>query len=398
MRAALLLLGLLAGPQRSDLPANDPSRCPYTGGDPELLAAAGIRSLGGFEFGTTDTAGVDRMLSTVEIRWVETDHFELGFGLSRPYAIKQSERDGVRAELEELAQVWPAVNPKTRRLDPWLRAYLHARRLEQVYARFLELVRVDPSLFPDGSGTWQVGTPYYGEGPNLGQKGKFEVLVLPNESASVTFLRESFGLTIRETQRWNVVDRDTLIVVTHVGQEGLREDLALRGHLAYNVAINLLDGFEHYSYETPVWLRVGLGHLIEREINPRYNTFDFSEGGGGVRSKKWKWEVEVKKLVRSGEAARVAQLARKKTYAELSLEDHYVAWSMTDYMTRVRPEGWACLQEALHGRKDAQGFPDGSRLDDVQREAFKECLGLAYAEFDRAWSEWVLETYSSPQR
>ena len=60
----------------------------------------------------------------------------------------------------------------------------------------------------------------------------------------------------------------TLVVVTHIGQDGLREDHALHGHLAYNVAINLLDGFKHYSYETPTWLRVGLGHLIEREINP----------------------------------------------------------------------------------------------------------------------------------
>ena len=385
--------GAAAAPaQVEELAPNDPASCPYTGGDPERLAAAGFVALGGFEFGPADTAAVDRLLGFVDIRWVATEHFELGFGLG-PYAIKAEERDKVRAELEELAQVWPEVKPKTRTLDPWLRAYLHARRLERVWDRFLEIAQVEESAFPDGSSPWRLGTPYMGEGPYLGQRGKYEVLVLPSEAASVLYLRTNYGLTTAFSQRWNIIDRDTLQLVTHTGHGDLRVDAALHGHVAFNVAINLLDGYRHYSYETPVWLREGLAHFVEREINPRFNTFDRAEGSGGLQTTKWKWEPEVKQLVRSGEAARVAQLVAKQSYADLAFDDHLACWSMTDYMIRAHPAGYAALTRALHGRKQVDGLPDGSKLDDAHREAFEAAFGGGYRDFDAAWAAWVLENY-----
>ncbi len=382
--------------QRSDARPNAPETCPYTGGDPELLAAAGIRSLGGFEFSRVDTHAVDELLGYADIRWVETDHIELGFALGS-YQIKQDERAKIRAELEQLAAVWPEVNPKTRRLDPWLRAVLHARRLEAGYQRFMELAQVTDADFPDGTQTYITGTPYWGEGPHLGQRGKFEVLVVPSQAASVAFLRDQYGLTTEGSQRWNIADRDSLIIVTHTGQGQLTRDAALHGHLAFNLAINLFDGFRHYSYEAPVWLREGLGHFMEREIDPRYNTFDRAEGSAGVDTRNWKWQREAKELIAAGEAARTAQLLAKRSYAELEFADHVVCWSKTDYMIRVHPDGYACLLKALKGRKGADGYDDSSNLDDVHRDAFQTCFGLNHNQFDEAWAAWVRDTYDSNQ-
>ena len=62
--ALIAALAPAADAQRDEdeVPRNHPSTDPYTGGDPALMEAAGIVSLGGFEFGTTDTAEVDRFL------------------------------------------------------------------------------------------------------------------------------------------------------------------------------------------------------------------------------------------------------------------------------------------------------------------------------------------------
>lgn len=382
--------------QRDELPRNDPSTCPYTAGDPELLAAAGVVSLGGFEFGRLDTAGVDQLLGYVDILWVETEHFELGFGLG-DYQVKQEERDKIRAELEQLALHWPEVKPKTRRLDPWLRAHLYAQRLEKAYARLLEVLQVEPSDFPDGSSSWNMQGKYMGEGPYLGQKGKYEVLILPSETASVAFLRDQYGLGTQHTQRWNTIERDSLIVVSHDKQGGLRSDSALHGHIVFNTTINMFDGYKHYSYDTPVWLREGLAHFMERELDPRYNTFDMAEGSAGVTTKKWKWQKEVKALVRAEQAARTAQLLAMRSYAEIDFDEHIVTWSKTEFMIRVHPDGYACLLDQLKGRKSGDGTDDSAKLDDVHRDAFKQCFGMTHSEFDAAWAAWVEETYSTNQ-
>jgi hypothetical protein len=236
---------------------------------------------------------------------------------------------------------------------------------------------------------------YMGEGPYLGMKGKYEVLVVPNESAATNFLKTHFGLLTKLTQRWNVIDRDTLALIVHQDQGGLREDGALHGHVAFNLAINLLDGYKHYSYETPIWIREGLAHFIEREINPKFNTFDSSEGAVAEMTRKEKWEPEVRKLVASGGAIRMAELLNLKDYSGLTLAHHYTTWSIVDYLQKTNPKGFAKLNARLHGVTNEKGITDGSNQLDVHRKAFQEELGMGYAEFDAAWAKWVQETYGT---
>jgi len=236
-----------------------------------------------------------------------------------------------------------------------------------------------------------IGTPYMGTGPHVGHEGKFEVLLLPSEADHVTFLRDQFGLKIRQTQRWLIHDTDSLIVVAHERQGSLRKDTPLHGHLVFNLAVNLLDAYRHYSYDTPCWLLEGLGHFMEREIDPRCNTFDGSEGATAAETRKSDWDAAVKKLIRARKAPRIAELLQLSDYADFELPHHFVTWSLTKFMIEEHPEAYASLTQALHGRMDEEGYPDGTDLVGCHREAVREYFGMTHAQLDEAWAEWALQ-------
>ena len=391
LRPSLLLALLLAAPApaAAQTAKNAPAACPYCGGDPARMAAAGIVSHGGFRFAETDTAGVDDLLSTSDVRWIESAHFEIGIALT-PYRPPADERKALEVELAELAAVLPEVPVRPKVIDPWLRVHLYAQRVERVWKRFLELMRVQESAFPSVQKPWVLGTPYMGEGPYVGQKGKFELLIVPTVQVQVAFLADQFGLRVKQTQRWNVVETDSMIVVANVQEGDLRQDPALHGHVAFNLTINMLDAYKHYSYDTPLWLREGLGHFVERELNPRNNSFDSSEGGIAQMTNKEDWVPAVKKMIQADDAPRMAELIGLKSFAEFRLEHHFATWSLTAFLVERHPEGYACLNDRLHGIKDARGYPDGSNMADKHRAAVQECLGWSYPELDQAWREWAL--------
>lgn len=377
-------------------PVNDPVQCPYCHGDPELMAAAGIVSHGGFEFAKEDTKAIDEYMATDDIRWIETPHFEIGFAL-RSLKVTQKEKAKIRAELGRLVEVLPDVKPKARVLDPWLRAHLYAQRVEDLWDQFLTIVRVEESEFPKGDKPWDLTGKYMGQGPYLGQKGKFEILFLPSEGSLREFLRKQFGLMTRLSQRWNVIARDSLILVVHTQQGSLRVDAAMHGHIAFNLAEQFLNGYKHYSYDTPVWIHEGLAHWIERSIDPNYNSFDSSEGAVAEMTSKSKWRTPTLKLVRSGKALRMAQLMALRGFAELKLEHHFTTWSMMDFLMTEHPEFLAKLLDGINGLTNRKGYDDGSGLNEVHRKLFKTELGMSYAKFDEAWRTWVLANYGSSE-
>ena len=386
---SLALLALLVlGPA----PRDDEGICPYCEHDPALMRRAGVVSHGGFEFGTGDTTSVERMLSTTDLIWLETDHFKIGMGLGS-HKLKGDERKKLRAELERLAEVLPEVHPRASLLDPWLRAHLYAQRTEDLWDRFLQIVQVDEDEFPAPGEVWNTQGKYMGQGPYLGQAGKFELLLLPSETASLNYLTESFGLPIRKSQRWHDIARGSLSTTVHIQQAGLRDDQALHGHVVFNLSVNLLDAFRHYSYDLPVWIREGLAHHLERELDPRFNTFDASEGSVANTTSKSNWEAETRKLIKAGRAPRMAELMGLRDFSSLELRHHYATWSLVDWLLRTNPGGFACYLNELSGLLNEANEPDGSNLSDAHRRIVQECLDLRYAELDAAWRAWVEATY-----
>ncbi|HED64970.1 MAG TPA: hypothetical protein ENJ09_05370 [Planctomycetes bacterium] len=397
MKSLGLLLILLTAPlaTSSTEPARaprpdslDPADCPYCGAKQKRMQRAGIYSHGGFEFATTDTAGVEELLPELPLRWIETEHFELGFALG-PRKVELEEKKTLRAELERLSKVLPSVKPKTKTLDPWLRVHLYAQRLEDLYARMLEILEVSQSDFPDGKSEWMIGTPYFGDGPHLGEKGKYEVLILPDADDQVTFLHSQFGLQLRHTQKWNNMERDSMILVTNLTEDNIRDGMQLRNHVTFNMVHQLVDGYKHYSYDTPLYLKEGLAHFMEREINPRFNSFSFSEGGLPEDMRKSDWDKAVARMIQKGRAPRLAELVSLRGFAEFDADDHLACWSMTVFLLEHYPHEYAQLFARLHGRKDEKGYPDGSNMREVHRKAFRELI-MPYAAFDQVWQAWAL--------
>lgn len=390
---AAALAAFLAVPspaQKKKLPPDDPGNCPWCHGDPALMEAAGIVSHGAFEFGRFDSKRVDASLPTSDIRWIETANFRIGFALGS-HKVKLDEKKKIMAELTRLQLVFPDVKPETATLDPWMRTHLYAQRCEDILRRFLQLISGEKEVFPDGKVL--LTGPYRGEGPFLGQKAKYEVLVLPNEAAHIMFLTEHAGQSLRVSHRWHNIERGSIGIYCHAQQGQLRTDGALHGHIAFNLAHNLYDGFYHYTYDTPIWLHEGLAHFFEREIDPRFNSFDGGEGAVADMTSKENWKPEVLKLIASGEAPRMAEMMQLKSYGELKLPHHFATWAMMDFLVKTRSMELAQFLRAIKNCKDEKGIPSGSNLHEWHRKSFKDTLGMTYLEFDDAWRAWALGAY-----
>lgn len=387
--ACALALPAFAQKKREDVRLNDPTQCPYCHGDPALMKASGIVSHYGFIFSTTDTAKVDAFMPTVDLRWVETEHFRLGMYLPE-IKMNAGDRAKYERELTRLNAVLPEVSPKTKVFDPWLRIHLYALRVEDVYERMLKVFDIEQSAFPAVPQQWSMQGKYMGEGPYLGQRDKYEVLVVPTKQIFTEFLRLHYGVQTGSTQRWNVIARGALNVTIHLEQGALRRDSALHGHIGFNLAHLMWDGYKFYAYDTPAWVREGLAHVIEREIDPKYNSFDASEGAGADMSTKENWLAEVRALIKKGAVPRMAEMISLKTFAEFKLAHHYATWSMVDYLLKEHPKEFAAFADKLKGRIGADGKTDGSKMIEYHREVFRECFKMGYSEFDAAWQAWVL--------
>jgi len=384
-----VLVSVLSARAGEDPPENAGVNCPYCHGEPELMEASGILSHGGFRIAKSTTAEIDAKFPREPIYWVETEHFEIGMAVD-DYRVHAQERDGFREELTELMEVFDGIKPKTRTIDPWLRVHIYALRLERGWSRFLEFARVKNSDFPDGTRQRLFGEKYMGEGPYVGMRSKFEFLLLARADDHVALLLEKHGLGSPRSHRVHAVDTGTLGLMTHLTEPGLRRDEALHAHFVFNLGHNMLDGYKHYSYDQPVWFKVGFAHLMGRQVSLKFNNFDGSEGSQQLQSRVEDWHGEVRKLIRKGDAPTVARLLGAKIYGELELADHYASWSMLAYLAEVHPEGFACILDSMTGLVDDFGGIQSGALNDRLREAFQECLGLSFMDFDRAWQEWLV--------
>ncbi|MFT5291263.1 MAG: hypothetical protein ACI82F_003342 [Planctomycetota bacterium] len=393
----LLLALLLAAPLTAQKlrdkkkPLNDAVQCYYCKGDAKLMEAAGIVSHGGFEFGKTDTMRADQLMVSDDIRWMETEHFRIGFALG---TAKVEDRDKIRAECARLTEVLEDVPSKPRNMDPWLRLHLYGQRLEDQYKVMQTFLGVTDADFPAEPGaTWNGKGIFWGTGPMLGMPRKFEVLILPSEGSLTRYLRESYGLTTKKTQRWHIVESGTLQVTIHEQQASLKKDAALHGHVIFTTTQMMLNAFKHYSYDLPIWLMEGMGHLMERRLSPEYNTFSSSEGGSAQKTRKQDWEPPCYKLASKGDMPSFSSMVRMRDFADLDLPKHYGTWSVVDFMEREHPGFLRKLLHAIKGMTDGGNITNGSKLSDVQRNLFKSQLKLTYAQLDRAWVAWVGETY-----
>jgi hypothetical protein len=399
---ALLALAAAAAAQEEKVPKWRID--PYTKNKPDAIAAAGYVSYGPFPFGAhadkiVTSADVDKRLSYARILWLETKHFRLGINLPDWTVPETPEiKAKIRKELERLQQRLPKVEPKTRSLDPWLRAHLYAQRCEDIYAEFCDLAGVKDEDFPKDPDKLLIGGRYMGQGPYLGMKEKYLVLLVEKEGTFKDWMKEYIGRDSKYGQRWHFKDVGCLIyAVGSECEEGrLKNDTALHCSVAFDVGQNLFDGFRHYSYDLPVWMREGLGHWFERRVNGAFNSFDQDEGSPADMKTLARWEPFCRAMVSSGgKYATFAEAYTWRDFGKLTFNDHVAVWSRIDFMMAQGKEKWRTFLFAVKGRVDAKWLADQADLVGATRDALQKAYGWSVLEFDTRWIEWVKATYPS---
>ncbi len=404
---ALGIACLGAGAPLLPLAAQDPLPAwkldPYTRNEPALMAKVGYASYGPFAFGqrgheVASSAEIEQRLSYAEILWVETAHFHIGLNLPEWRLPDEIEtRRKIRAELERLHAILPRVNPRARVLDPWLRLHLTAMRLEDVYGEFQAFLGVSDSDFPaDKSKVISGQGRYMGYGPYLGMASKYLIFVTTKTGTYLDYQQAHIGKTTKFGQRWHFTDVGALFygVALDMDDGRLRHDTALHNDLIFNTVHGLCDGFRHYSYDLPVWIREGLAHWFERRNDPRWNTFTQNEGGLADKRPLWRWEPETRRLVAAGKGTPFSEMYTWRDYSQIAFEDHILMWSRWDFLMTKDREQFARFMFAVKGRVDPKTWlVDQADLVGATREALREIYGLSPLALDEEWRAWVLKTY-----
>ncbi len=397
-----IVLSLLPGPlglvAQAPTPELEPGVDPYTRGERTRMRALGIVSFGGFKLGGYhDTRDVDELLGEDAVHWIETAHFKIASTLPA-YTLSGDamQHSKLKLELTELAALLPdaGIDPETRYLDPWLRAHLFARRCEQTYTEFQELLRVSDSDFPRNQAEATRMAVHMGEGPYLGKADKYVVFLAGNAVQYQRYTQEYLGAKWNWPQRQDIGLRRGFFFGTSIDLGGqLRDDTALHACVVYNVAHNLMDGYRGYFHETPVWFKTGLAQSMLRAVDPRYPNYDRPPKGAPDLRNEWQWERVLPRVVRAGKATPMAEMAQWLDWAEFRFEDYVVAWSRVEFL-RSRSERAVAnfLFTFKDPRRGVAGEVGAKDVVELSLAALNDAAGFdSWEAFDAAWQEWVAE-------
>lgn len=361
--------------------------CPWCKNDPVLMKKAGIVAHDKMPFGRKTADDLRKFLTYATPRFIESNHFRIGSTLPG-FSVPEKDSKRYQEELARLSKLLPSVKPKEKNIDPWLQLHLMAMRCEERYERFLGIIQMKSSDFT----VREFGKPYHGEGIYLGMKEKFEVVLLRNQREFTDTLREQSGSTTKLTKRDHFVERGALSVFIPCDGD-LKPDDQLWAHIAHNLGHNFVLGYKYFSYEPPKWFEEGMGHMFEKEVHDDFNSFDSEEAAVGEMTHARDWRQETLKIIDRGKAASLAELIQRKTLGDIGKEDHVIVWSKVCFMVEKFPDATAKFLDAVRGRLNAEGFPDGANLTGIQRDVFKEHLKLTFSEFDKEWEKWAKKTY-----
>lgn len=391
---------------------------------PEVMAELGL-SYGPFPFAHSTTEQVaDELLIGNDVLWLQTPHFRIGTILKK-WKIPVAERKKYRAELAEMQQTYPEIDPKVSSLDPYYRIHMMGWRMEKMYAQFLDqmgwteedFAKLPPeSIFEQaiandftntinqfeldrGGQQRSEGFPQWvGMGQYLGEPHRFEIFICEDESIWAEFKLRYFGIKTTHPQRWNIKVDTTdegltqprsrcLLFGMSTKQAEVRHDQHLHNALRHNISINFLDGYMLYLFDLPAWLREGYAHYMRRLNHPGYSFYDAGEGASMIEQDMENWAPAVRKLVKKDEAADFATLARLNDYVDLDFEKHLVVWSKMDFLIQTDKAKFGQFITKLKSQESGAGMAD------AQRKAFKEIYGWTMRQADQEWKTWVMANY-----
>ncbi len=383
----LLVLGV-SGVSRAQNPSKAlPAVDPYTRGEVEAVRRAGYVSQGPFPWGDDhDTRRIEEALGFAPL-WIETAHFRLGTTLAE-YTLPgdKLEKAKVRGELERLAEHLDGIQPKARRLDPWLRAHLFAQRLEELYAAFLDGFGLEESDF-ENTKRGVLTDPYMGQGPFLGQPEKFTVLLFEKPSSLARYTQTFLGLPGRTATRAHLLESGSLFFGTC--QEYMRDfetDSALHAFVVFGVSWNLVSGFRYYGHEPPFWWAEGLAHWFSRRIDARWNVYADPRARD---DDAWKWRPKIRARVKNEFFPSWDEMLDWKNLEDSGSAGHLILWSRADFLMQRAVEQRRAFLMGINDPFD--GTPE--EFKQRQLRLFLDAFGASSDDLEADWAHHVLETY-----
>jgi hypothetical protein len=394
--AFVAVAGLLRAQQAEDGKDDDEVRKagpkdPYTDGDAEAMAAAGIVAYSPFPWADWhSTDDVDKVLGDYRILWIETAHFRVGSGLkSAPWPDDKDKRKALQAEIDRLRTRLPKIPRRVKRIDPWLRLHLYAQRAETCYAQFMEQIGKTDADFPKKG-------IFPREGEYLGMPNKFLLLMFQKKSDMVRYMTRFCGRSDDTSMRY--YHDKTHQMIACVAAEGLEgfDETALHAHMVYVCMHNLVNGYNGYFYDTPLWLGEGLAHWYSRRVPSDGVNVNIRDDEAVDEETQGNWPLKVRR--RAQHTALVfpfEEMATWSKWEEMGYHQHAQAWSRIDYLMSLDPKK---VGEIIN-RVKLLPTPKGSNAEaskaarEMAAALVVELFELEPAEFDRKWRDWVLKTY-----
>jgi len=373
--AACALLVPFASAQTTKPPEPPPAVDPYTRGEALALTRAGYQSYGPMRFGPSTSDLVQGHLGDVPILWVETEHFRLGSSLNEYKPTKPQELEELKQELTGLSDVLERVPAKAKKLDPWLRLHLFARRLELLHAKFAERLALG-TLTKSGVRV-----------PEPAMPEKQLVLLTQKESTLARFTREYCGAERGDSFLHCFQDPKTLFF--GISDEAVGNgDAELHYAVVYGVTQNLLCGLGGYPHNLPTWWANGLALWFARETRPRVMLYARPAADLLPPDELMDWQPLVRGRVAAGSYLSWNDMLARASWLEQPFGDNLVLWSRIDYL--LQREGLAG-EIALQMHLPVGTVPDGAT-------ALKAATGLELDALDSAWKDWVLDTYRKKRK
>lgn len=263
---------------------------------------------------------------------VETQHFQITWGIDK------------------------VTLPDKTTLDAHAAAHLYAKRMEEFYVWFQKLLNTNDQ-----------------EARNT----KHQLYLMGDER---TLIQAAQHYAAINTDRAGRVVGDPSILTTWWNRSNFKTDASFHQHVVHHVT-HLLLGVFHLKVwlaEDAGWIEEGIAHLAEMDLFDRAGNSCNTEGTEEDMSDD-DWQPVVRKLVATGKPAPFAEWMNKKAHM-LSAQEHYLAWSYTDFLYRRKPEA---LRELVKRLKEKA----------PQRDVLRELYQLTTTGIEEPWRAYVLETY-----
>ncbi|GAB4160893.1 MAG: hypothetical protein Kow00107_08830 [Planctomycetota bacterium] len=247
---------------------------------------------------------------------------------------------------------------KKKTLSPAESIHLYAERIEDIYSRYLKMLKYEGDYYPKFTDKWKL---------MVWDKDAQQ------EAASFKFC----GFT--NTAGAKV---DAVLYTTWDSDD----DVYLHHKLAHAITNLITDDYGGVQEYFPDWFREATAHWIEYDIFTELRIFTAGEGGFDANCPTRKLKSTIRKEVKSG-SKRIKPLTEiiNKKIMDISGWERLKCWSVVDWMATGRDD--KCVEKLLLDFK--QNYPANKQ----QGPSFRRVFDMTPDEIDEVWAAWVLETY-----